>query len=343
VKTNLKKNLLLCCLLVGISSSANSSDIKGWHFYQEPIVSIEEKPEPKEELKEEPKKEEASVEKPKVQIVEIPKYIPAPKSWEELERERSGSVEWMNQELKQLTQKAIEEPSEENMLEYALFQRAVADKSTVFSEKYAEIYQKYPQLKAGIPTSSVGLRAANESKDKTRRMNFDSLKDRVVFFFFFEGNCIYCHKMAKTTLAHMEQEGYAVKAISTGNGGIEGTIYEHPKNYSIATKEQMDQLSLEVIPAIYMFNPNTKELAHLSLGYIDFQTLSDKAMFVAKEMGLLSDDQYEKTKFSPEKNNIYKSADAPESGLEENYSSQDLIQRLKQRMRIREESANNED
>lgn len=299
-------------------------DGKGWYFYKEPIEKEVEKPKPVPKEVEKPKPVEKKKEElpPKVEYI----YIPPPSTEKEVEPPKAGSVLWYKENLEDYKNKAIENPTPENIRNYALFQEAVKHKSDVFSDRYKDFYMQNPQLVA--PTSQFHVNQAKEQQAKVRKGAMNELKDKVGILYFFESTCPYCKQMSQTTIARLIADGFSVKGISIDGRGLPNSPFE--SDFDVATPQQLKQLSILRVPTTYTYHPK-KGLAITTVGMSSFDDFRKRLIFVGSEMGLVSKSKY---KTADSFQNEQKPKLLPDNFEPE--SPEDVVNALKQKLRIKD-------
>ena len=308
-------------------ASIGDEDIsRGWFFYKEELP-VEEKEEEKPVLPE-PKPQERSEVAPEEKEEVIRLTVPAQNNDESADGERPGSVEWFKKENERLTKIAIENPTEENILNQIIFQKIWTDKSEKFSKKYVEVYKRYPQLTTGIPTSTAAIHVESQETQKAEKSEFENLKEEVAFFFFFDSKCPYCHAMANGTMSRLMSDGFVVKGVSVDGEGLKNSaVFSQPGSFELASTSQLEQLGVEVVPAVYMMTKEQK-MALISVGLTQLADFRDRALFVANDIGVLDEVSYQKTQVAAPRRTF----DVDSS---EEVSVDSLIQQVKEHLRIK--------
>ena len=257
----------------------------GWFFYNE----TEEEKKKKALLKKAPvaKKEVKKEKPPEKKIVKTPIQAPTPTSPAPL------SSKWIKQKLKMYKQRAIDNPTKENVLAYLYVQKAAMDKAQKFSEVMQQVVYTNPdvdelQRSPGSQGYSTMMRdEANKGKDEVIR----KLSNEVGIVFFFTSTCSYCLKQAPVLKMFTKLTGINVMPISLDGKALPGGFYPKFKNDSGLSK----QLTVKVTPTLYLYKkPNI--FAPLSRGIASITSLKDRIIKVAHAKNWITDQDLNKTK-----------------------------------------------
>jgi conjugal transfer pilus assembly protein TraF len=96
-----------------------------------------------------------------------------------------------------------------------------------------------------------------------------------VLFFFFRGDCPYCHAFAPTLEAFQARHGIRVVAISVDGGSMPG-FPDARRDNGIATTLKVTQ-----VPAIYLAQPFTGTITPIGFGVLSETQLVERIAIVA--------------------------------------------------------------
>lgn len=210
---------------------------EGWHWYEERKVKKDDEEEKKEELKNK----------------EVPPLKPL-SATQLLKRYR--------QELEQKLHLAMMFPTLENVKSYQEFQKDLMERSQLFSERWMQSIYLNPHLDftSKYPITQVGRHTYIDEENKLKRIKLKALSKSYGFFFFFKGECPYCHTFAPIVKRFAARYGWAVKAISLDGGKLK----EYPK--PLLDNGIAERLALTQVPALIAVNPKTQEMLPISYG-----------------------------------------------------------------------------
>ena len=123
--------------------------------------------------------------------------------------------------------KAVMNPTHENVTEYYRVQDVVRRKALAFAAVSAEVMEKYPDLDVGgaysnaIPGNLAMVRTQNREIEDTIR----SARDDFALLYFYQPNCEFCVAQDKILKFFMEKYGWQVRKINRyENGALAGTL-----------------------------------------------------------------------------------------------------------------------
>lgn len=246
----------------------------GWHFYNE----YEDEIEPEEPLEEE--------QIPQTSQTSGSQSSSAPEVF---------SAAWFNENFTTIEQRAIDNPSKENMRALLVTERMMLDKSEVFARTKVRIAQNDPifQDNTRIPMSGFGKAAMFKYKKKNYSEAMDELTTKAGLFFFYDGKCIFCHQMVKSLNLLKSMHGWEIRVVARNINGnrivdLDPTIpvirdVRHSQNYRI-----------KHWPNLMMVVPETKHHYVITQGVMAYTTLERTIVSIALEQQVLSDEWFYK-------------------------------------------------
>lgn len=215
---------------------------RGWFWYELPPLEVI------------PEKEDDK--KPGL----VPESASEPKPPEVVQHEKQLK------DLENLKIIAIISPTTENIKKYMFMQQRLMNQASTFSDVWRRVVWQTPELdysaQGGRPTNNTALTAYDENLGEKQRNTVRQLGKTHGLFFFFSGDCGYCHKFA-TILKRFEQTyGITVFPISLDGGGL--PEFPNPSvNNGIA-----QQLNVRQVPALFLAVPGSKEVTPIATGVI---------------------------------------------------------------------------
>jgi len=242
---------------------------EGWFFYDDPV-----EPEIIEEEEQEPPQEVVVTEEP------------------EPEGPKPFSAQWFREQLPVYRDKALDDPTPENVQMYMYMQRAMMDKADVFSQVAQQVVVTDPILdeNSRSPRASFAAidnrRQAFEEKEAVVRM----IAERAGLYFFFASYCPYCHKQAPILSSMEKVYGLKIAAVSIDNKPMPGNLYT---KFTPDTG-QAKRLGVLSTPALYLVQPG-KAVVPLVQGAISESELLDRIVLAAKTADIITDEEYRRT------------------------------------------------
>jgi conjugal transfer pilus assembly protein TraF len=178
---------------------------------------------------------------------------PAPAPSAARKDEQKVTVKWLQENYKLLEERAIDDPTDENVAAYLYLRRITMDKSQRFSQKVSEVTNADPLLNENnrIPYASAGaqsIRSANRSAQEQAARELAAVGGLVVFV---DGSCRFC--ATQMPILHALHAQYGMEALVVSLDGKRPRGYEGPivKDNGLYRK-----LDLKLTPSIvYVARP----------------------------------------------------------------------------------------
>ena len=225
---------------------------RGWHFYEEPDA------------------EEAPMAPPKASAP-APKPAPA-KAPELVEFER------LQKAVESYRNIAIMRPTEANVRRYMELESKVVARASYFADVAQRVAWATPELDPtlqGRPVNAKALEVFDRAQMSGRSQSISALGKDHVLFFFFRGDCPYCHAFAPTLGAFEARHGIKVVAISVDGGSMPGFANARRDNGIAAT------LKVTQVPAVYLAQPFTGKITPIGFGVLSEAELVERIATVA--------------------------------------------------------------
>lgn len=297
---NLRKPLAaaITCLLLSspVSVSAKIEGFykegeEGWFWYQDP-APVEEP-----ENKEPEKKEE-----PSVVVMEAPKDAPPPAEVEE-KGPAPLSAAWFRENLQTYMDRAIDNPTKENVEAYYLLQRVMMDKAETFSKVAGKVVvgdkllDEVNRFSLDGGTVNRSTRIAREKSEEAVRM----VSEKAGLFFFFSDECKLCGEQVRILSQFENVFGTKIQPVSIDGSPIKGG---NLKKEPILDQGQAELLGIEKgAPAIYMAAPPDKWVP-LAFGVVSQNQLMERVLLAAEDNNIISTDYFNETRAVRPNNSI---------------------------------------
>jgi len=280
---------MACAFLWGpVVASANMNGFynegeAGWFWYQDPVPV--EAPEPEEKKPEE--------KEPSVVVMAEPKDAPPPPP--EDKGPKPLSVAWFRANLQEHLDRAIDQPTKQNVEAYYLLQRVMMDKAETFSEVAGRVVMGDKLLDETNRMSMDGgsFQQANETAFDNSIESLNKISKSAGIFFFFSDDCDLCSETARI-LSGIERK-YETKIQPVT---LDGSTSKAKRLSKAPIQDQGQSKLLDIdptAPAVYLAVP-PNEWIPLSFGVVSQSTLIDRILMAANESKILSDDEFDKTR-----------------------------------------------
>lgn len=250
---------------------------RGWFWYEEPpIVEIDD-PEPREPSPQPPpeKQEEPTLAKPSG-----PKPL---------------SAEWFRKNMETYRDKAIDDPTHENVSTYMYLQRVMLDKAERFAEVSQRVVMADPLLDENSrrPIASFGAFAKDEMSTRGTEKVAKKLAEDAGLWFFYDSTCEFCVKQAGVLKGLINAYGFKVLAIARDGLPLPGGSFP---DFTI-DRGQAKKLGVETTPALFLVRPGENGGAiQLGQGLLAGDEIIKRSIARAHETGWLNDEEYQETR-----------------------------------------------
>ena len=231
---------------------------RGWHFYEEP------EPEPAERAAPAPRPAPTASSPAPAKAANKPAEI--------IEFER------LQKALEETRHIAIMRPTEANVRRYMALEAKVVARASTFADMAQRIAWASPDLDPslqGRPVNAKALEVFDQLQMSQRSQSIGALGRDHVLFFFFRGDCPYCHAFAPTLEAFQARHGIKVVAISLDGGAMPGFLGARRDN-GIATTLRVSQ-----VPAVYLAQPFTGKISPIGFGVLSEAQLVERISMVS--------------------------------------------------------------
>lgn len=203
------------------------------------------------------------------------------------------SVVWFRENIQKLRDRAIDEPTPENVRAYLLAQRIMLDKASRYKDMAQLISITDPLIDetGRRSTSSFGsLSQSLSAEDKEREVTKEIGRKAGVFFFFKGEGCSICSKQASIMQTFNYMSGIPIIPISVDGNDLPGNPFPNVR----IDNGQAKKLQIRNVPAIALaIPPNTTRI--ISFGPISADQLAKRTVLVAHDAGIVSDEEYKGT------------------------------------------------
>lgn len=253
-------------------SSFYADQERGWFWYEDPPETVEKVPET------EP--EPAPV-------------VQAPAPPEQPELPPTGSVAWLKIVLPKLKERAIDNPTDENIKAYFFAQRLMLDKAERFSRASIETIKNEPLLDEDLryPASNAASDALAEASTKQKDTLLKLIAGNAALMLFFKGNdCTLCAQAVSALTGLESKYGFTIIPVSMDGNPLPGGRYSNTQfDNGLA-----QHLGVIATPAIAMIVP-PNDVRIVSYSTISMETAANRILASAKDLGLISDQEFNAT------------------------------------------------
>ena len=255
-------SLLFGFLLLATSLQAGffKEQAQGWHWYEIQEPEIEDQ-KPLQEAGSRNQQPDKIQSKPKTSTELVKAYR------QELERRLNQA--WMN-------------PTPHNLKAYQEMQKDMMIRSERFSNTWMQVVYENPSLDHTLiaPVNQKARHVYLDEEKKHASETIKALSQTYGLFFFFRGDCPYCHQFAPIVKTFSETYGWEVIAISQDGEPLKEFPEVEPDNGLFAAWK------VEVLPSLYAVNPNTGHVLPIAFGLTSLDQMEERIMtLIQKKSG----------------------------------------------------------
>lgn len=232
------------------------------------------------------------------------------------------SSKWLRENLPKLLDKAIDEPTEENLAAYFYAQRVLLDKSQNFAEKARALVMSDPLLDetSRVPMATFA-RIANMSGSRAARDKALSRLSNVGgLWMFYRSDCRYCESMADALLSFEAKYKFITTFIS-----IDHKPLKFLKEW-VNDEGQAKNLGVKITPTVFFVVPPNNYFI-VAQGAMSMPELGDRILLAAETNGLLTDEEIRA--IYPERRGLLSDEDMKDGATTD---PKELVKRLRERL-----------
>lgn len=184
----------------------------------------------------------------------------------------------IREQTEALLNRAIEAPTEENVLAYVAYQRLVMQRAEAFSRTWQRVLWQHPELDPTVenPVVTAGLSSASTEQAKRRDRALSQLAQESGLLYFFSGDCPLCEIQSPLLASFAETYGFSVAAISL-DGAVDPLFPGAKVDRGAAGK-----LGVEKTPAIFLARPPS-EVLRVGTGLLSIEDLAGRLYRLSEE------------------------------------------------------------
>ena len=204
------------------------------------------------------------------------------------------SSEWFRQNLTRYRDKAVDDPSDQNVSNYLYLQRVMLDKAARFGEVGQRVVMGDALLDENTlrPVSTFGANAMDARADTGMANAAKQLAEKAGLWFFYSSTCSFCVKEAGVLKGLSHAYGFKILPIALDGLPLPGSPFP---NFT-ADAGQARKLGVETTPALFLAKPGKDgDVIQLGQGLLAVDEIVRRAVVLAHQQGWLTDDDYNRT------------------------------------------------
>jgi len=191
----------------------------------------------------------------------------------------SELVKAYKQELEKRLHQAWMNPTPQNLKAYQEMQKDMMTRSERFSNTWMQVVYENPSLDH-TTVAPVNQKARHVYLDEDKKHTFETIKalsETYGLFFFFRGDCHYCHQFAPIVKTFSKTYGWEVIAISQDGESLKEFPDVQPDNGLFTAWK------IEVLPSLYAVNPNTGHVLPIAFGLTSLDQMEERIMTLVQK------------------------------------------------------------
>jgi conjugal transfer pilus assembly protein TraF len=193
--------------------------------------------------------------------------------------------------LERLRAEAILRPSEPSVKAYIEKQVWASNQADRFSQVWDAVMRLHPELdySTKYPTAQFARHIYLDQQKANINQAIEQFKTQYGFFFFFKGDCPYCHALAPVINALSTNHGIHTTAVSLDGGPVAEYPNPRPDN-GISNAMQV-----HAVPALFAVNPVTNDWFPIVTGAISQTDLEERILAIAEYLAFDKDESNDAT------------------------------------------------
>lgn len=187
--------------------------------------------------------------------------------------------EQLQKQLEDFRKIGIINPTESNVRRYMELEAKVVAQASYFADMAQRVAWGNPALDQtlqGRPVNAKAVEVFDREQEQNRIKSVASLAKDHVLFFFFRGNCPYCHAFAPVLEAFQTKYGIKVVPISIDGGSLPGFPAPRRDNGIART------LNVSQVPATFLAQPFTGKITPIGFGVLSESQLLERISIIAE-------------------------------------------------------------
>ncbi len=200
---------------------------------------------------------------------------------------------WLREELPKYQDRAMNDPTEENVAAFLYLQRYAVDMSERFALAAQRVVMSDPVLDENSrrPQSVFGANVVDRQADEASDRVLEAIADAAGLWYFYRSDCPYCAAQSPVLENLARKIDIAIMAIALDNAPL---IDGHFPDWT-ANAGQAEMLEVRATPTIYLVRP-PGEFLLIAEGVMAESMLRERMIQQAHMAGWISDELFDSTR-----------------------------------------------
>ncbi|MBB3221717.1 conjugal transfer protein TraF [Pseudoduganella umbonata] len=176
----------------------------------------------------------------------------------------------LGEAIERLLNIAVEQQTPETVRSYLLAQQYAMNRASRFSDVFRRTVWASPELDyslRGRPANALAVAAYDAQRVQARNGTSAALAATHGLFFFFKGDCSYCHQLAP--VLNMYQRAYGVEVFPVSLDG--GTLPEFPN--ARRDNGSARKLQVNAVPALFLADKRSGAIQPIGYGLMSLEDI----------------------------------------------------------------------
>ena len=202
---------------------------------------------------------------------------------------------WIRKNIGQYLDRAIDNPTKENVSNYLYLDRLVKEKSEQFAKVGKQVIESDPMLDENVrrPISPAAAKIKDDMAHQAKEKILKKIAKIAGLAFYYQGNCKLCHLQAQSVQLMKELYGFELIPFSTDGVFISGL------SDSRIERSPHPRLNILAYPALFLMQPPSN-IVLLRQGGISFTDLAERVLLMAFEQGWITQKDFNETRVNSE-------------------------------------------
>lgn len=229
---------------------------RGWFWYEDPVPAPLEEEEP-----------------------EAPPAASAPALDPNSDEAMIARMERFQKRVQASRARAFFNPTDANVREMAALQTSFVQRSSDVADVWQRTIWANPQFDftQQRPVNPLGLAAYEAENQHKRAATLERLSETHVYYFFFRGDCPYCHAFSPALAAFAAAAGIDVFPVSLDGGALP----EFPR--PVLDNGMAATLGVETVPALFLADPLAGTIMPVGYGALNVDELAQRTVAIVNQ------------------------------------------------------------
>jgi len=192
---------------------------------------------------------------------------------EQKKRPQDMTNKELGAELERLLDVSVTQQTPEAVKAYLYLQQYAMDRAGRFSDVFRRTVWETPELDYSLrarPTNAMAIASYDQSRAKKQTNASEELGKTHGLFFFFRGDCPYCHQLAPILQMYQRNYGVEVFAVSLDGSTLPQFPNARPDNGAAS------KLNVSTVPAVFLGDKQSGAIRPIGYGIMSLDEIVNR-------------------------------------------------------------------